>query len=325
MIDDNSRHSANDASTTVSHGESDQWRIIVNPASGTGDHADDVRSRAADRGYTVKETETAGDAVALGKEAASENVQRLAACGGDGTIHQVVNGFKRAGSLSEVTFAVIPSGTGNNFAQNLGVRDIEQAFELLDTGERRHIDVGMADSEAFVNSCIAGITAKTSSETSPERKERFGTLAYVITGIEQAAQFDSLHVEIQTGTTATESTAWRGEALCILVGNARRFGGTGGQANVEDGRFEITIVEEMPANDLLTETAIQRLFGDETEHVTQFTSEHVEITTQQDNSVEFSLDGEIRTHRQLSLHALPQALEIVVGPEYTPQPEAYLG
>lgn len=320
MTDENTTHTNDSTSTTVSHTDDEQWQIVLNPVSGTGDHAEAVRSYADDRGYTVRETEQAGDAVTLGKEAARENVHRLAACGGDGTIHQVIDGFNQAGSLSDVTFAVIPAGTGNNFAQNLGVQGIEQAFKLLDTGTSREIDVGVADGELFTNSCIAGITAQTSSETGSELKERFGTLAYVITGVRQAASFDPLHVEIDTSRTATESTTWQGDVLCILIGNARRFVGNGGQANAENGLLEVTIVEEMPTNDLLTEAAIQRWFGEGTEHVTRFTSEHVDITSQQDNGVEFSLDGEIRTHQQLSLGIRAQALEMVVGPEYIPEP-----
>ncbi|UPM43216.1 diacylglycerol/lipid kinase family protein [Halocatena salina] len=311
--------SGDDSSTAVSP-DNDRWWIVLNPSSGTGNHVEEVRSYAADRGHTVIETEAAGDAVELGKEAARENISRLAACGGDGTIHQVVDGYDRAGSLSDVTFGVLPAGTGNNFAQNLGVETIERAFELLETGERRRIDVGVADGELFTNSCIAGITAQTSSETSSELKERFGTLAYVLTGIRQAAEFDPLHVEIDTGATAPEST-WQGEALCILIGNARRFVGNGGQANAEDGLFEVLIVEEMPTNDLLTEAAIQRWFGETTEHMLRFTSDHLEITNQQDTEVEFSLDGEIRSHQKLSLNIRPRELEIVVGPEYAPEPD----
>ncbi|RRJ27770.1 diacylglycerol/lipid kinase family protein [Halocatena pleomorpha] len=300
--------------------DSDRWQIILNPTSGTEDHVEKVRSYANDRGYAVTETEQAGDAIELGKDAAQKGVSRLAACGGDGTIHQVVEGYDEAGSLSDVTFGVIPAGTGNNFAQNLGIERIERAFELLETGERRQIDVGVADDELFTNSCIAGITAKTSSETDSDLKERFGTLAYVLTGIRQAAEFDPLHVEIDTGTAVSGST-WQGEALCILIGNARRFAGNGGQANAEDGLFEVLIVEEMPTNDLLTEAAIQRWFGTETEHMLRFTSDHLEITNQRDTDVEFSLDGEIRAHQELSLHIRPRELEIVVGPEYSPEPE----
>lgn len=319
MTDDDSIRGDKHTGIAGSDTTGKQCRIILNPASGTEDHADEVHSRATERGYTVVETKEPGDAVTLAKEAAEDDVRLLAACGGDGTIHQVIHGLDQGDALDDVTTAVIPGGTGNNFAQNIGVTSIEQAFELLEAGEKRRIDLGVADTEPFMNSCIAGLTAKTSSETDSDLKERFGTLAYAITGLQHAADFDPLHVAIDTNeSTAAEST-WTGDALCILIGNARRFPG-GGQANVEDGRFDITIVEEMPTNEMLTEAAIQRFFGGETEHVTHITSEHLEIKHQQEEPIEFSLDGEISTHKQLSLHVRPRALEIVVGPEYTPEP-----
>ncbi|RDI69777.1 diacylglycerol/lipid kinase family protein [Halopelagius longus] len=300
--------------------EDEGWCIVLNPVSGTGDHGEEVRSLAAERGYAVRETEEAGDAMALAEEAAEEGVSRVAACGGDGTVHEVVRGLDRADALDEVTFGVVPGGTGNNFAGNIGVRSVEHAFEVLETGERRRIDLGVADGEPFVNSCIAGLTSKTSSETSPELKERVGTLAYVITGIQQAATFDPLHVaiDIETGPEMDPKT-WEGDALCLLVGNARHFP-RGGQANVEDGLFDVTIVEEMPTPEMLTEAAAQRLFGRETEHVTQLTAERLEITHQQGESVEFSLDGEISAHRRLNLSVRPRELTVAVGPEYEPLP-----
>ncbi|WP_227380753.1 diacylglycerol/lipid kinase family protein [Haladaptatus halobius] len=321
MKDDKSFQNGVNVSETHSHDDGNEWWIILNPASGSADHAAEVRSRAADRGYIIRETEEEGDAVALAKEAADKDAELVAACGGDGTIHQVVYGLTQADSLTDVTFAVIPGGTGNNFAQNIGVMNIEHAFELLGAGERRRIDLGIADGEPFTNSCIAGLTAKTSAETSSDLKKRFGTLAYVISGLQQAADFDPLHVEIDAQEMSeTNPATWTGDALCILIGNARRFTGGGGQANVEDGLFEITIVEEMPTNDLLTEAATQRLFGQETEHVTQLTTEQLEITSQQDKDIEFSLDGEIRTHQQLSLSVRPQELEVIVGTKYCPEP-----
>lgn len=307
--------------------DTDSCRIILNPTSGAADHVDEVRTRAETHGYEVEETSEAGDAIELAKEAAAEGVRTVAACGGDGTIQEVVRGLDEADAFEDVTFAVVPGGTGNNFAQNVGVRDIEHAFELLEGGERRRIDLGVADGEPFANSCVAGLTAKTSSETDSESKERFGTLAYVIACLQQAVEFDPLHVEIETGGSAADasksdgSTTWSGEALGILVGNARRFTDGGGQADVEDGLFEVTIVEEMATSEMLTEAAAQRVFGKETEHVSQHTAASLEIESRESNSIEFSLDGEISTHEQLSLHVRPRTLEVVVGPGYSPTPD----
>lgn len=313
---DTARDSSNRAERKVDGGD-DGWYIILNPVSGAGDHGEEVRSLARARGHTVRETEEAGDAVAFAKEAAAEGVRRVAACGGDGTIHQVVVGLDQADALADVTFGVIPGGTGNNFAGNIGVTGIEHAFELLETGEKRRIDLGQADDEPFVNSCIAGLTSQTSSDTSPELKERVGTLAYVINGIQRAANFEPLHVAIDIQEGKGTNSTWEGDALCILVGNARRFA-TGGQAHVEDGLFEVTIVEEMPTAEMLTEAAAQRLFGQETEHVTKLAAERLEIAHEQGGGVEFSLDGEIRTHEQLSLDVRSGELNVVVGPEYDP-------
>lgn len=320
MTDQNAARDDSNRSKTASDGGDDRWRVVLNPVSGSGDHAEKVHSLAAERGYIVKETESEGDAVALAKEAAEEGVRRIAACGGDGTLHQVVAGIDQADALDDVTFGVIPGGTGNNFAGNIDVRSIEHAFELLETGERRQIDLGEADGEPFVNSCIAGLTSKTSSDTSSELKERVGTLAYVINGIQRAATFDPLHVaiDIEEGEGGT-STTWEGDALCILVGNARRFA-TGTQAHVEDGLFEVTLVEEMPTTEMLTEAAAQRLLGQETEHVTQLAAERLDISHERGEKVEFSLDGEIRAHERLTLDVRPCELNVVVGPEYEPVP-----
>ncbi|UPM44640.1 diacylglycerol/lipid kinase family protein [Halocatena salina] len=212
-----------------------------------------MHTRAADCRYTVRETDEAGDAITLAKDAATDDVKLLAACGGDRTIHQVVSGLDQADALADTTVAVIPTGTGNNFAQNTGVTNIEQAFDLLEIGKGRCIDLGVADGEPFTNSCIAGLTAQTSSETDSDLKERLGTLAYVMTGFRQATEFNLLHVEIDTApaSTAPADSTWTAEALCILIGNARQFPG-GGQSNVEDELFNITIVEEMPTNELLS-------------------------------------------------------------------------
>ena len=297
----------------------DDWRIVLNPVSGSGDHAERVEALAAERGYTVERTESGGDAMRFAKRAGEEGAAKVAACGGDGTVHNVVEGLARADALDDVTFGVVPGGTGNDFASNVGVRSIEHAFEVLDTGERRRIDLGVADDELFTNSCIAGLTAETSSETSSDMKEQFGTLAYVAAGFKTIREFEPLHVELEAKSDAeAQSTRWTGEALCILVGNARRFAGGGGQANVEDGLFEVTVVEDMPTSKMLTEAAVQQFVGGETENVTQLTGSEFHVSGREGKAIEFSLDGEIREHRELSMHVQPKALETVVGEDYDP-------
>ena len=296
-----------------------RW-LVLNPTSGTADHIDQVRRLAVGRGYRIEETEHEAHAMALAREAVADGVDLLAVAGGDGTLHEVIQGLVDADALDEVTLGVLPAGTENIFATNVGVTDIEHGFELLERGERRRIDVGFAGDEPFVMSCIAGLPADASVATSGELKERFGSLAFVIAGIQEVASFDGLDIELSAVSNGEETT-WSGEALCALVGNVRRFAKQGGQANAEDGLFDVVIIERMPGSDLVAEAVAQRLLGQDTEHVLHVRASQLEIDGQHGEPIDFSLDGEPSSHERLVLHSRPRALTVCVGPEYDPEPE----
>lgn len=301
------------------HSEVTQHRLILNPTSGSANHIDQVRRLAADRGYTIHETEHEEHAIALAREAVADDVDLIAVVGGDGTVHEVLQGLVEADALNEVTLGVLPAGTENIFATNIGIMDIEHGFEVLEQGERRRIDIGIAGDEPFVMSCIAGLPADASVATSGELKEHFGSLAFVIAGVQEMATFDGLHIELSAVSNG-EEMRWTGEALCALVGNVRRFAKQGGQANVEDGLFDVVIIERMPGNDLVAETVAQRILGQDTEHVLHMQASQLEIDGQHGESIDFSLDGELSVHEQLVLYARPQTLTVCVGPEYNSGP-----
>ncbi|WP_276298845.1 diacylglycerol/lipid kinase family protein [Halorussus lipolyticus] len=305
-------------------GVPDDRVLVLNPVSGDGDHRERVRKLADEAGFTVLETHSAGEAVTFGRLAGEAGADVVAAAGGDGTINEVVRGLDAADAFEDVTFGVVPTGTGNNFAGNLGTEDIRHAFEVLMRGERRRIDVATAgDDELFVNSCIAGLTAEASASTSPEMKDRLGMLAYVVSGLRAVREFDALplSVEAECPTDADEKS-WSGEAVMVLVGNARRFPAEGrSQANCEDGLLEATIIERMPSTNLLEEAALHRLFGDETEHVTRLLASELHIDVRRDEPVGFSFDGETGEYDALAMGTRQQVLEVCVGDDYEPNPE----
>lgn len=311
---------ANDA-TSSEEGLSTDRVLILNPSSGDGSHRDPVRELADEHGFTVLETQAAGDAVRFGYLAGAAGADLVAAAGGDGTLNQVVRGLDAADAIDEVTFGVVPGGTGNNFATNVGVEGVDNAFEVLADGERRRIDLGAADGRPFLNSAIAGLTADASGSTTPELKDRLGVLAYVVTGLRAVREFEALPLSIEaTGPEANET--WTGEAVMALVGNARRFPAEGrSQANCEDGLLEVTIIERTPATDLLEEAALHRLFGDETEHVTHFLASELHVEVREDAPVEFSFDGEMGSHASLTMRTRERVLELCVGEDYEPNPD----
>ncbi|PSP58384.1 diacylglycerol kinase [Halobacteriales archaeon QH_7_66_36] len=293
-------------------------RAILNPASGTGDHADYVTRLLEARGFAVDRTEDAGDALRLGREAGERGVSELAVCGGDGTVNEVLRGLAAADSLADTTVGVVPCGTANILAENLGIEDVRHGAEMADSGDVREVDVGVADGEPFAVSCIAGFPADASLAASGDLKEQYGTFAFVITGAQEAVGFEGIEIELDA-TVADGTETWHGEATCVLVGNARKFIEAGGQANMEDGYFDVAVVEHMPTGSLVAEAIGHRLLGQETDGVTHLRAS--ELTVSGPEPITFSRDGELATHESLRLRCRPRTLSLRVGPDYDPEPD----
>ena len=313
--------------------------VVLNPVSGSGDHGPEVRMLADEYGFEVLETTEETGAAPLAERAA-ERASLVAACGGDGTVNEAVRGLVIADALDDVTFGVVPAGTGNNFAGNIGVESIAHAFDVLVDGERRRIDLGSArevggstgnggsgsdlrsgrgDDRPFVNSCICGITAEASASTDHEQKSRFGTLAYVFNGLREAQAFDPIPLRVET-SDAIDRT-WDGDAILVLVGNGRRFPVEGAtQANMEDGLLDVAIIEDMPAVDLVGEEARRRLLDAEADHITRLRTPGLSLAVRDDEPVSFSLDGEMLSARELQLSVERRCLELCVGEGYEPEP-----
>ncbi|WP_049922715.1 diacylglycerol/lipid kinase family protein [Halopiger djelfimassiliensis] len=295
--------------------------LVLNPVSGTGDHVDDVVELADEHGFEVRTTEESGDAKRFAAAAADADL--VAAAGGDGTVNGVVNGLAAAEALETTAVAVVPAGTGNNFASNIGVRGLEHAFTVIEDGQRRSIDVGCANDRLFVNSCVGGITAEASSETSPADKSELGVLAYVKNTVETLGSFDSLPLRVTTaaGPNGESARAWQGEALFVLLGNCRRFDGTRtAQANVEDGLLEVTIVEDAATADLLGGAALEGVFGQDSQHIVRRRTPSLVIESRAD-SITYSLDGELLETETVSLETVPDRLTLPVGDGYQPDPD----
>ena len=294
-------------------------RAVLNPVSGTGDHAEYVARRLDARGFRVERTTGAGDAATLAREAAAADVSELAVCGGDGTVNQVARGLVDADHLDAVTLSVVPCGTANLLANSLGVRGVDHGIEVADTGEARAVDVGVAGGEPFLVSCIAGLPAEASVAASGELKGRLGTLAFVVTGVQEALSFDPIDIRLEArGDDGVET--WAGEATCLLVGNARRFVGEGGRADMEDGAFDVAVVERMPAGTLVAEAVSHRVLGRDTDGVVRLTAEEVHVEADGDD-LTVSRDGELDVASELTMTAREATLDLRVGDDYRPRPD----
>jgi diacylglycerol kinase (ATP) len=167
-----------------------------------------------------------------------EGVELLFVWGGDGMVQRCVDVL--AGS--SVSLAVIPAGTANLFATNLGIpQDIEQAVAVGLRGGRRVVDVGRFNGERFAVMAGAGFDAIMIRDASDGGlKERFGRVAYVWTGSENLRS-KPFRAEIDV-----DGVGWyKGKASCILLGNVGKlFGGVEvfEDAHPDDGKLELGVV-----------------------------------------------------------------------------------
>ena len=293
-------------------------RAVLNPVSGDGTHADSVERLLSARGFDVSRTEGPGDALDLGRAAGEAGATEVAVAGGDGTVNEVLRGLARADHLGSVTLSVVPVGTANLLAGTIGVTDPQGAVEVADTGEVRTVDVGVAGGEPFLVSCIAGLPAEASLATSSDLKARFGTLAFLVTGAQEAIEFDGLDITVEA-VGAEGPFTWSGSAICLLVGNARKFVERGGQADMEDGLLNVAIVERMPTGNLVAEALGHRLLAADTEGVTHVRATELSVDGHGE-AVTFSRDGELADHERLAIHTRERALDLRVGPGYDPDP-----
>jgi diacylglycerol kinase (ATP) len=171
------------------------------------------------------------------KRALEEGVDLLFVWGGDGMVQRCLDAI----GDEPVTVAILPAGTANLLATNLGIPiDLEAAVQIGLHGARRTIDTGRLDGERFAVMAGVGLDALMIRDADGTLKDRFGRLAYIITGAKhlRSERFGA-HVRID-GVTWFE-----GDAGCVLIGNVGSlFGGIKvfPDATPDDGQLEVGVV-----------------------------------------------------------------------------------
>ena len=172
------------------------------------------------------------------RRAVADGAELVFAWGGDGMVQRCVDVL--AGT--DVSLAIIPAGTANLFASNLGIpKDIEEAVAVGLRGERRKLDVGRLNGERFAVMAGAGFDAAMIRDAGDGGlKERFGRAAYVWTGSK------NLRSKPFRAKIEVDGVDWyKGKASCILVGNVGQlFGGVDAfeDARPDDGKLELGVV-----------------------------------------------------------------------------------
>jgi diacylglycerol kinase (ATP) len=241
-------------------------------------------------------------------QALEEGAELLLAWGGDGMVQRCVDALKD----TDVPLAIVPAGTSNLFATNLGIeKDIGRAVEVALRGERRRVDVGTFNGERFAVMAGAGFDAAM-IKGADSLKDRFGRAAYVMGG---AA---SLNAESFETTIKVDGTRWyKGTASCILLGNVGDlFGGIEVFADAEpdDGLLDLGVLTSegvVQTVRAVTRTALGTAEKSPFVRVTKARSVRVKL----DRKVPYELDGGDRTKvKSFKVDVEPGAITVCVPP-----------
>jgi diacylglycerol kinase (ATP) len=171
--------------------------LIVNPVAGSDRGADlvaglneQLRRHFGDLDIVITTAE--GDARRAARHAAEYGYERVFVAGGDGTLNEALNGVcDVSGALSQVSFGIVPIGTGNDFAAILGIPpDLEAALAAFAAGHVQLVDVGRLNGEHFVNVSAGGFIAEVSDAVTPQMKTIAGRLAYLLGGAQTLLTHD---------------------------------------------------------------------------------------------------------------------------------------
>ncbi len=217
--------------------------VVVNPAAGSGRAAagwERLRAQAKTC-FSFDEVQTSGPghATRLAAEAAAAGYARLLAVGGDGTLHEIVNGCAEA----DVAVGLLPLGTGNDFARSAGLhRPAAELLPGLAAGQVRRVDLGRVHDQYYLNVAGVGFDAEVARIANATSKRQGGALFYLLTAVREAFRYEPALLAVAVDAPLIAAPSRR---LMVAVGNAAAYGGgmrICPRAVIDDGLLDVMTV-----------------------------------------------------------------------------------
>jgi diacylglycerol kinase (ATP) len=291
----------------------------VNPAAGGGRGRKMLgpvleQLRAGGFAIEMAETEGAGDATRIAREAYGRGQRHFIAVGGDGTSYEVVNGlFPEAGAGERPTLGFLPLGTGNSFLRDFSDRGLEHAVKSLMAGRTQACDVLRLRHRGGVIHYINLLSVGFPADVANLRARHFsgqGELGYVISIFLELARFERRPFPVRVdGETEFD----RRRCLFLTFNNSKFTGGTmmiAPKAEVNSGLIEYVRWGAIGRLGLLRN--LPKLYdGTHIEHRLAERKAVRRVEFALDAPVDLMVDGEVLTLHCEELDVLPGALDVV--------------
>jgi diacylglycerol kinase (ATP) len=294
--------------------------IIANPTSGIGGfphqnrHFDETLTFLRKNGWKAEiwYTQSAGDGEQLARKAVKQQVNLVIAAGGDGTINEVIQGL--AGS--ETALGVLPSGTVNVWARELGIPlDDSGARKVLVNGQTRRIDLGCVNGRYFLLMVGIGFDGEVTQAVEGKPLKRLGILGYTLAVLWLGPGYRGFPVVAQIDRYVVKT-----RALQIFIGNTQLYAGAikfTWQAKCDDELLDLCIVRKrnlwgrlIVARDFILRRSQRRQW------VRYETFKTLKIETP--DPIPYQIDGEAAGSTPLEISVAPGILKVIVPQKTLP-------
>ncbi len=299
--------------------DSKQWFVIINPTSGNGAAKQlwpKIEALLFSYQFDFKHefTKFSKHSQELVHKAINEGFSNIISIGGDGTLHNIVNGIMSQNVVdsSSIKVGVIPIGTGNDWVKTHAIpKDIEHAIQIIKNGNTAQQDLGKIEllnesvAPVYFNN-LAGIGFDGYVVNKVGKYKYFGPLAYLIGTVMGLFSFNNFESEVTINSEVITS-----KSLMVLIGLCQ-FSGGGMQLtktpNPFDGLFDISLAGNFSKWDILKNTV--RLFNGSIvnfKKVQTFTSTNLTIKILTDDKPFIQADGELIGKGDFSVSIIPKA------------------
>lgn len=285
--------------------------IVVNPSAGRGRSrsvAGELQTRLATLGVAADIVQPAPGWTrqAVRERLAEGGGATVVACGGDGTVHEVM----QAVLGTDAAFGIAPCGTGNDIATVLGMRDPRRLAECIAGGRTRTVDAGWVSwgdrEDHFLGVLSTGFDS-TVNERANAMRWPTGRARYLASVVAELGRLRARHYTIDI-----DGTPMSGQALLVCIANAGMYGGgmrVCPDARVDDGALDITWVEDIPRTEFLR--VLPRVFnGSHVRHPAVRTFRCRSATIAAEGQIAYA-DGERLGPLPIRVDARPGALRVV--------------
>ncbi len=291
--------------------------LLANPKGGVGDNVSLAREAEAfleGHGVAVSRrmTEYAGHARELVEEMDCCPGDAIGGIGGDGTMHEMVNGMMQREETERVPLTLLPGGTGNSFLRDVECLDVQSVLQRIVSGARRSIDlleVTVDEGRRYHGFNIVGWGLVSSANELAESLRILGRRRYDVATVLQLLrnraykarlEFDEEIVEGRFTMVSLSNTVHTGAGMRLAP-----------EARLDDGQLDLIFVEKAPRRALLRLFASLmkgRHLGDPAVNYRQ--TAHVKLATDEDLPI--NLDGELIEGGSFEVRVLPGAMEVLI-------------